>query len=136
MLPFADEAEQADSTQSWPGLFWMPPADDEPAERDMLHLDDELAGLMEAADMPADQAGPHSTKPEPVVSVPGEVLLAHSKSGVLLCPSAKDLPCTYWHTVTLPNFVACFFAWVIALAVLRCAALCCLCCAVLHMSLP
>ena len=72
MLPFADEAEQAGSYQSWPGLFWLPPADEEFGERAMLHLDDELAGLMEAADMPADQHGTHSTKPEPVSPVPGE----------------------------------------------------------------
>ena len=30
----------------------------------MLHLDDELAGLVEAADTPADQAGTHTTKPQ------------------------------------------------------------------------
>ena len=72
VLPSADETEQTDATQTWPGLFWLPPADDQPAERDMLHLDDELAGLIEAADMPADQHGAHTTKPEPTSSVPGE----------------------------------------------------------------
>ena len=72
LLQSADEAEQSGPEQSWPGLFWMPPADDEPAERDMLHLDDELAGLIAAADMPADQAGAHSTKPGAASSVPGE----------------------------------------------------------------
>ena len=39
----------------------------------MLHLDDELAGLVEAADMPADQARAHSTKPEPVSPMSGEL---------------------------------------------------------------
>lgn len=39
----------------------------------MLHLDDELAGLVEGADMPADQARAHSSKPEPASPVPGEV---------------------------------------------------------------
>ena len=43
----------------------------EDAKHGMLHLDDEIAGLIEAADMAADQAGPHSTKPEPVSPVPG-----------------------------------------------------------------
>ena len=73
--------------QSWPGLFWLPPAGDEPAERNMLHLDDELAGLIEAADTPAEQAGAHSTKPEPIISVPGEnCRLLHLASLLLLCP--------------------------------------------------
>ena len=43
------------------------------AGHDMLHLDDELAGLVEAADMAAAQAGAHPTKPEPASPVPGEV---------------------------------------------------------------
>ena len=38
----------------------------------MLHLDDELAGLIESADMPADQHAAHSTRPVPAASVPGE----------------------------------------------------------------
>ena len=74
MLP---AAEETDSKQSWPGLFWLPPADAEPGERDMLHLHDEMAGLIEAADTPADQARTHITQPEPVVSVAGERLLTH-----------------------------------------------------------
>ena len=78
MLPCADEAEQSDSFQSWPGLFWLPPADDEPAGRDMLCLDDELAGLVEAAEVPADQHGTHVTKREPATSVPGEGSLQQS----------------------------------------------------------
>ena len=64
LLPSADEAEQSVSEQSWPGLFWLPPVDDKPSERAMLHLDDELAGLIEAADTPADQDRTHITKPE------------------------------------------------------------------------
>ena len=38
----------------------------------MLHLDDELAGLIEAADAPADQHGMHTKRPEAASSVPGE----------------------------------------------------------------
>ena len=73
LLPSADESEQSVSEQSWPGLFWMPPANDEPGVRVMLHVDDELAGLIEAADPPADHNGAHSTKSEPASSVPGEI---------------------------------------------------------------
>ena len=72
MLLSADEAEETDSTQRWPDLFWMPPADDELGERDMLHLDDELVGLIEAADMTADHDGAHTTKTESTSSLPGE----------------------------------------------------------------
>ena len=67
MRASADEAEQSHAEQSWPGLFWLPPADEEAGERDMLHLDDELAGLVES-DMPAET---HTAKPEPASSVPG-----------------------------------------------------------------
>ena len=107
MLPFADEAEQADVAQSWPGLFWLPPADDEPGRRAMLHLDDELAGLLEAADTPANQAGMHNTKPEPVVSVAGEVLAAHSKSAAVVPSAIAAVVHTCWRAVTVPNVVAC-----------------------------
>ena len=72
MPPFADEAEQSDTDQTWHSLLWIPPLNDEPAERAMLHLDDELAGLIEAADTRTGQDGAHSAKPEPAVSVPGE----------------------------------------------------------------
>ena len=54
----------------------------------MLHLDDELAGLVEGADMPADQARAHSTKPEPASPVPGECIMfaaALSSRAVLCC---------------------------------------------------
>ena len=39
----------------------------------MLCMDDELTNLIEAADMPADQAGAHPTKPEPASPLPGEL---------------------------------------------------------------
>ena len=39
----------------------------------MLCMEDELTGLIEAADMPANQAGAHPTKPEPASPVPGEL---------------------------------------------------------------
>ena len=71
------DAEEGDVEQSWPGLFWLPPVDDEPGERDMLHLDDELAGLVEAADMSADQHVAHSAKPEAASSVPGDSFVVH-----------------------------------------------------------
>ena len=48
-----------------------PSEDTEPPEHVMLHLNDEIAGLIEAADIPADQAGAHSTKPEPATLVLG-----------------------------------------------------------------
>ena len=73
VLPAAEDDSEHIDFQSWPGLFWLPPADDKPSEHDMLRLDDELAGLMEAADMPADQHGAHSTRPEPVSPMPGEI---------------------------------------------------------------
>ena len=88
----------------------------------LLRLDDEIAGLLEAADMPAAQAGPHPTKPEAASPVAGEpftctdqvrwciaCLLCFSTAGLLLCCA------------------------VLCCAVLCCAVLCCavLCCAVL-----
>ena len=39
----------------------------------MLRMDDEVSGLVEAAATPADQAGAHSTKPEPMSTVSGEL---------------------------------------------------------------
>ena len=81
-MPSAEDLEQAGSYQSWPGLFWMPPAGDESGERAMLHLDDEMAGLIEAADMPADGHAAHSARPE-AASVPGESSLVHTKMTVL-----------------------------------------------------
>ena len=52
------------------------------AEHVMLHLDDELAGLIEAADMPADQHGTHTTKPEPASQVAGECIVPASALSV------------------------------------------------------
>ena len=49
-------------------------------ERDMLRLDDELAGLIEAADMPAAQVVAHLTKREAASPVPGELALVHMMS--------------------------------------------------------
>ena len=50
----------------------------------MLRLDDELAGLVEAADMPAGQAGAHSNKPEPASFVPGKSLVVLGKGSTVL----------------------------------------------------
>ena len=80
MLTSADEAEQRVSDQTWRQLLWISPLHDNPSERAMLHLDDELAGLLEAADMPADQARTHTTKPEPAPSVPGKDATTQWKS--------------------------------------------------------
>ena len=91
--PAADEAEETDSAQSRRGLFWMPPADNEPGVRDMLHLDDELAGLIEAADMPADQHGAHVRKPEPTSSVQGEGSVEQRKPFAVL---TVPLLCQLW----------------------------------------
>ena len=65
-------------------------------ERDMLRLDDELAGLMEAADTPAGQDASHPTKPEPASSLPGECImpaavLSFIGSTVMCC--AEGLQC-------------------------------------------
>ena len=78
MPPLADEAEQSDLDQTWRSLLWIPPSKDELAEHVMLHLNDELAGLVEAADTPVEQDGTHSAKPEPAVSVPGEGSIVYS----------------------------------------------------------
>ena len=80
MLPHADEAEQIDAQHIWQSLLWIPPTNGESAERDMLHLDDEVAGLIAAADMPAGQAARHSMKPEAAPSVPGEGSVTQSNS--------------------------------------------------------
>ena len=83
VLPSADDPEQADSTQSWPGFFWLPPADDNSGECDMLHLDDELAGLIDAADTAAGQDGAPTTKPEPALPVPGEDSVEQNQSSAV-----------------------------------------------------
>ena len=83
MLPIADEAEQIAWDQTWRNVLWIPPSSDEPVERAMLHLDDEMAGLIEAADTPADGHAAHSTRPEASSSVPGNSSLVHSEVTVL-----------------------------------------------------
>ena len=84
MLIGVVEAEQNDAQQTWRNLLWIPPTDDEPGKHVKLHLDDELAGLIEAADMPADQDRTHPTKPEAASSVPGEDSVTQQNStGVL-----------------------------------------------------
>ena len=105
MLPLVDEAEQIAWDQTWRNLLWIPPSRDEPVERAMLRLDDEMAGLIEAADMPADQhAGAHSTKPEPAVSMPGKVLMnwqVQSLVPLLGAPgNLLHVPCACQHIVT------------------------------------
>lgn len=48
------------------------------AEGGMLRLDDEIAGLVEAADVPVAPDSAHSTVPEAVLSVPGAYTIAPS----------------------------------------------------------
>ena len=48
----------------------------------MLRLEDELAGLIEAAAMPADQHGGHSS--DAVSPVPGEITVAHNTPAVTM----------------------------------------------------
>ena len=88
----------------------------------MLRLDDELAGLIEAADTLADQGGAHPTRPEPASPVAGELSLAQST-----CADASAIYCA----AAQPISVLC--CAVLCCAVLCCAVLCCavLCCAVL-----
>ena len=124
MQRLAFAAEESDVEQSWPGLFWLPPAVDEPHERNMLHLDDELAGLIEAADTPADQHVAHSAKPEAASSVPGDGFMVHVNLAATLAMCCAVLCCAALRCAAL------------CCAVLRCAApyravLCCakLCCA-------
>ena len=46
----------------------------------MLRLDDELAGLTEAANVPADQQGAHPTTPDVLSPMAGEVPMHQCKS--------------------------------------------------------
>ena len=126
MLPCVDEAEQSDMGQSWPGLFWLPPADNGRDPRDMLHLDEELAGLVEAADTPADQDRTHSTKPEAASSVAGGGALAYSTL-LLLGPSviSAKLPCASL-SVLLNCKMLLLLCAVMCCAVLCHAMLCCI----------
>ena len=104
MPPLADEAEQIAWDQTWRNVLWIPHSNDEPVERAMLHLDDEMAGLIEAADTAAGQDGTHSSKPEPAVSMPGEVLmnwLVQSLVPLLGSPGNwLHVPCVCQHIVT------------------------------------
>ena len=105
------------------------------AEHIMLHLDDELAGLIEAADVPAGQDKIHSTQPDAVSLVPGEPSGVHNKSAAgFLCPFVFwhcAAPCLLWCAVLCLHAMLC--CAVLCWAVLCCAVLCCavLCCAVL-----
>ena len=58
----------------------MPSSED--AEHVMLCLDDEIAGLVEAADVPADQHGAHSS--DAVSPVPGGIAALHSMCAAAL----------------------------------------------------
>lgn len=62
----------------------------ENAEHVMLRLDDEIAGLIEAADVPAAPDSAHSTVPEAVSSVPGARNIAFS---LLCCHASHYQPC-------------------------------------------
>ena len=66
----------------------------------MLHLDDELAGLLEAADMPADKGKMHTTKPQASSTVSGELLAAFSKSAAAVSIShfGRCAIRLAWHT--------------------------------------
>ena len=120
MPPLADEAEQIAWDQTWRNVLWIPPSIDEPAERAMLRLDDEMAGLIEAADTAADQHGTHSSKPEPAVSMPGKVLMNWQVQNLVpLLGSPGNLlhePCACQHIVK-DRWCTCFLI------------LSCLCCA-------
>ena len=50
-----------------------------PEQNDMLRLNDELDGLIEAAEMSADPHGVHIRKPEAASSVPGEAFGVEGK---------------------------------------------------------
>ena len=93
MPPLADEAEQIAWDQTWRNVLWIPPSNDEPVERAMLRLDDEMAGLIEAADTPADGHAARSTRPEASSSVPGKSSLVHSEMTVLSVLSWVMLCC-------------------------------------------
>ena len=73
----------------------------ENAERVMLRLDDELAGLIEAADTPAGQDGAHPSKAEPASPVPGEAPLTHSMSAAAQ-PARNSVVLCMWVCMTFP----------------------------------
>ena len=83
----------------------------EEAEHVMLRLDDELAGLIEAADTPADQAGAHSTKPEPLSPLPGEVLATHSMSANAQSAKISGVLCMWAvHFCSMVKLYLCWYA--------------------------
>ena len=100
------------------GLAGLAPS--QGAEHVMLHLDDELAGLVEAADVPAGQDGTPSRQPDVVSLVPGEPSGVH-----------KQVSCCILSTQLCASSVLCC-------AVLCCAVLCCAvpCCAVPCCAVP
>ena len=105
----------------------------------MLHLDDEIAGLLEAAAMPADQDKTHSSQPDAVSPVPGEMAVSAWYTcrctvalawlcAVLLgsrCSSSAQcmhpvLPCHKCHDIP-----ACFCQSLMLLVICTPAAVCC-----------
>ena len=70
------------------GMTGLIPAEN--AESDMLRLDDEVAGLIEAADMPADQAGANAPKAELVPPMPGEAPFMHSMAAAARLAKNSD----------------------------------------------
>ena len=106
MLSFVPAAEGSDSNQSWPGLFWLPPAADGRDSRDMLRLDDELAGLIEAADPSADQPESHTAKPESPPTAPGETF-SRDKTQVSCCIVGHVVGCVKLHCNTLLPALLC-----------------------------
>ena len=100
MTPAAHMAEQRDSEQTVLSLGGS--ALPKHAERDMLDLDDEMAALIAAAAVPADQAGTHSSQPESVSPVAGELAgvlsmvaaaLLVMTCAVLCCDSGSAMHC-------------------------------------------
>ena len=61
-----------------------------PSKHVMLRLNDEMAGLIEAADMPADTAGAHSTKSEPAALPPGKVQVCLSRLQLCLVQLCQE----------------------------------------------
>ena len=85
----------------------------------MLRLEDEMAGLIEAAEVPADSHGAHSTKPDPASSVTGEASQSNSADAWVVCCAAALLG--------LLLCCAVLYCTVLWCAVPCCAVLCCAC---------
>ena len=90
LSPCAEETDPGDLDQTWQSLLWIPPSDEDSSKRGMLRLDDELAGLTEAAEVPANQHDTHTTKPEPLLSLQGEVSVMQIKSAAAAAASRCD----------------------------------------------